>query len=130
VLVLLHRLRRLAISRCRGSGYCFRSRGPARPDDPGCGGEPRSPALHRPEHRVYAITVALSSPALAVSSASLYGKALRANPVIASGARLVGVRTTLSGQIAFLLASVIGALSGILIVPITQLYYDTGFRSA
>ncbi|MBV9460337.1 MAG: branched-chain amino acid ABC transporter permease, partial [Bradyrhizobium sp.] len=35
--------------------------------------------------------------------------------------------TSLSGQIAFLLASVIGALSGILIVPITTLYYDTGF---
>ena len=38
-----------------------------------------------------------------------------------------GIRTSLSGQIAFLLASVIGALSGILIVPITTLYYDTGF---
>ncbi len=33
------------------------------------------------------------------------------------GARLVGIRTTLSGQIAFLLASLIGAISGILIVP-------------
>ena len=43
------------------------------------------------------------------------------------GARLVGIRTTLSGQIASLLASVIGAISGILIVPITTLYYDTGF---
>ncbi len=32
-----------------------------------------------------------------------------------------------SGQIAFLLASLIGAISGILIVPITTLYYDTGF---
>jgi branched-chain amino acid transport system permease protein len=40
---------------------------------------------------------------------------------------VVGIRTTLSGQIAFLLASVIGAISGILIVPITTLYYDTGF---
>ena len=29
--------------------------------------------------------------------------------------------------IVFLLASVIGAISGILIVPITTLYYDTGF---
>ena len=43
------------------------------------------------------------------------------------GARLVGIRTALSGQIAFLLAAVIGATSGILIVPITTLYYDTGF---
>ncbi len=58
---------------------------------------------------------------------TLYGKALRATAVNRLGARLVGIRTTLSGQIAFLLASVIGALSGILIVPITTLYYDTGF---
>jgi branched-chain amino acid transport system permease protein len=58
---------------------------------------------------------------------TLYGKALRATAVNRLGARLVGVRTTLSGQIAFLLAAVIGALSGILIVPITTLYYDTGF---
>src|SRR2546428_2752514 len=40
---------------------------------------------------------------------------------------LVGIRVALSGQIAFLLASLIGAISGILIVPITTLYYDTGF---
>ena len=58
---------------------------------------------------------------------TLYGKALRATAVNRLGARLVGIRTTLSGQIAFLLASVIGAISGILIVPITTLYYDTGF---
>src|SRR6266849_1782483 len=58
---------------------------------------------------------------------TLYGKALRATAVNRLGARLVGIRTTLSGQIAFLLASLIGAISGILIVPITTLYYDTGF---
>ena len=58
---------------------------------------------------------------------TLIGKALRATAVNRLGARLVGIRTTLSGQIAFLLASVIGAISGILIVPITTLYYDTGF---
>src|SRR5258708_23623027 len=55
------------------------------------------------------------------------GKALGATAVNRLGARLVGIRTSLSGQIAFLLASVIGAISGILIVPITTLYYDTGF---
>ena len=52
---------------------------------------------------------------------------MRATAVNRLGARLVGIRTALSGQIAFLLASVIGAASGILIVPITTLYYDTGF---
>ena len=58
---------------------------------------------------------------------TLTGKALRATAVNRLGARLVGIRTSLSGQIAFLLASTIGAISGILIVPITTLYYDTGF---
>ncbi len=33
----------------------------------------------------------------------------------------------MSGQFAFLLAAVIGTISGILIVPITTIYYDTGF---
>ena len=33
----------------------------------------------------------------------------------------------MSGQISFLLAAIIGAVSGILIVPITTIYFDTGF---
>jgi branched-chain amino acid transport system permease protein len=76
---------------------------------------------------VYAITAAFIVGLWLFFGFTLYGKALRATAVNRLGARLVGVRTTLSGQIAFLLASVIGALSGILIVPITTLYYDTGF---
>jgi branched-chain amino acid transport system permease protein len=76
---------------------------------------------------VYGITVAFIVALWLFFGFTLYGKALRATAVNRLGARLVGVRTTLSGQIAFLLASVIGALSGILIVPITTLYYDTGF---
>ena len=58
---------------------------------------------------------------------TLYGKALRATAVNRIGARLVGIRTSLSGQLAFLLAAMIGAISGMLIVPITTVYYDTGF---
>lgn len=76
---------------------------------------------------VYAITAAFIAALWLFFGYSLYGKALRATAVNRLGARLVGIRTSLSGQIAFLLASVIGALSGILIVPITTLYYDTGF---
>ena len=76
---------------------------------------------------VYAITVAFIVALWLFFGLTRYGKALRATAVNRLGARLVGIRTTLSGQIAFLLASVIGALSGILIVPITTLYYDTGF---
>ncbi len=76
---------------------------------------------------VYAITVAFIIGLWLFFGYTLYGKALRATAVNRLGARLVGIRTTLSGQLAFLLASVIGAISGILIVPITTLYYDTGF---
>jgi branched-chain amino acid transport system permease protein len=76
---------------------------------------------------VYALTIAFMAGLWLFFGFTLYGKALRATAVNRLGARLVGIRTTLSGQIAFLLASVIGAISGILIVPITTLYYDTGF---
>jgi branched-chain amino acid transport system permease protein len=76
---------------------------------------------------VYAVTLALIAALWLFFGFALYGKALRATAVNRLGARLVGIRTGLSGQIAFLLAAVIGAISGILIVPITTLYYDTGF---
>jgi branched-chain amino acid transport system permease protein len=76
---------------------------------------------------VYSVTVAFIVALWLFFGHTLMGKALRATAVNRLGARLVGIRTTLSGQIAFLLASVIGAISGILIVPITTLYYDTGF---
>src|SRR5438270_8975965 len=76
---------------------------------------------------IYAITLAFIVGLWLFFGFTLYGKALRATAVNRLGARLAGIRTSLSGQIAFLLASVIGAISGILIVPITTLYYDTGF---
>jgi len=76
---------------------------------------------------VYAITIAFIVALWLFFGLTLYGKALRATAVNRLGARLAGIRTTLSWQIAFLLASVIGALSGIMIVPITTLYYDSGF---
>ena len=58
---------------------------------------------------------------------TVYGKALRATAVNRIGARLVGIRTALAGSLSLLLAAFIGALSGILISPITTIYYDTGF---
>jgi branched-chain amino acid transport system permease protein len=58
---------------------------------------------------------------------SLYGKALRATAINRNGARLMGISTTFAGKLSFLLAAVIGVLSGILIAPITTVYYDTGF---
>jgi branched-chain amino acid transport system permease protein len=58
---------------------------------------------------------------------TLYGKALRATAVNRVGARLVGVRTAAAGQLSFTLAAAIGAISGVLISPITTVYYDSGF---
>ncbi|MGA2548555.1 MAG: branched-chain amino acid ABC transporter permease [Burkholderiaceae bacterium] len=58
---------------------------------------------------------------------TLYGKALRATAVNRRGARLMGISTTSSGRITFVLAALIGTLSGMLIAPITTIYYDSGF---
>ena len=76
---------------------------------------------------IYLITAALIVGLWLLFGYTLYGKALRATAVNRLGARIVGIRTSLSGQIAFVLAAVIGTISGILIVPITTIYYDTGF---
>ncbi|SAI35498.1 branched-chain amino acid ABC transporter permease [Bordetella ansorpii] len=58
---------------------------------------------------------------------TLYGRALRATAVNRRGARLVGISTSMSGSLTFTLAVAIGAMSGMLIAPITTVYYDTGF---
>jgi branched-subunit amino acid ABC-type transport system permease component len=58
---------------------------------------------------------------------TLAGKALRATAVNRVGARIVGIRPGNAGTLAFLLASLLGAISGILIGPVTTLYYDSGF---
>lgn len=58
---------------------------------------------------------------------TLYGKALRATAINRNGARLMGISTVLAGKLSFLLAALIGAFSGVLIGPITTVYYDTGF---
>lgn len=61
---------------------------------------------------------------------TIYGKALRATAINRVGARLMGISPNLAGKLTFLLAAFIGALSGILIAPITTIYYDTGFLIA
>lgn len=58
---------------------------------------------------------------------TLLGTALRAVAVNRLGARLVGIRTQQAGLIAFTLAGIIGALSGVLVAPLTTIYYDSGF---
>jgi len=58
---------------------------------------------------------------------TLYGKALRATALNRNGARLMGIPTALAGRLSFGLAALIGAFSGVLISPVTTLYYDSGF---
>ena len=55
------------------------------------------------------------------------GKALRATAVNRVGARLMGIRSATTGAVAFLLASLLAGISGVLIGPINTLSYDSGF---
>ncbi len=76
---------------------------------------------------ILGVTAALMAGLFLFFERTLAGKALRATAVNRLGARLVGIGTSLSGRIAFLLAGGIGAVSGILIAPLTTVYYDSGF---
>ena len=76
---------------------------------------------------IYLAAVGLMAALYLFFGRTLLGKALRATAVNRLGARLVGVRTALSGQLAFLIAAAMGALSGILIAPVTTVFYDSGF---
>jgi branched-chain amino acid transport system permease protein len=58
---------------------------------------------------------------------TLYGKALRAAAMNRAGARLMGISPVFAGKATFALAALIGVMSGVLIAPLTTLYYDSGF---
>ncbi len=58
---------------------------------------------------------------------TLIGKALRAAAMNRVGARLMGISPVFAGKATFLLASLIGTLSGVLIAPLTTIYFDSGF---
>lgn len=58
---------------------------------------------------------------------TLAGKALRATAINRLGAQLVGIGTASAGRRAFTLAAVLGTVSGMLIAPMTTMYYDSGF---
>ncbi len=78
------------------------------------------------------VVVILAALALLValwlfSDRTLYGKALRATAVNRLGARLMGISTTLAGKLSFAVAAFIGALSGVLIGPMSTIFYDSGF---
>jgi branched-chain amino acid transport system permease protein len=76
---------------------------------------------------VLGLTVMLMVGLCVLFEQTLLGKALRATAVNRIGARLVGIPVRTTGQIAFALAAAVGATSGILIGPLTTVYYDTGF---
>ncbi|MBV9395139.1 MAG: branched-chain amino acid ABC transporter permease [Methylobacteriaceae bacterium] len=76
---------------------------------------------------VIAVTLVLLAALALFFGFTPTGKALRACASNRLGARLVGIPTSVAGQVAFAMAALIGAVSGILITPITAIYYDSGF---
>ncbi|MDR1969491.1 MAG: branched-chain amino acid ABC transporter permease [Burkholderiaceae bacterium] len=55
------------------------------------------------------------------------GRALRAAAVNRVGARLVGIRPARTALLAYGCASLLAGLIGVLIAPVTTMYYDSGF---
>ena len=76
---------------------------------------------------VVGVTLVLVIGMFRFFGSSMVGKALRATAMNRVGARLMGIPTELSGDLSFALAGLIGAVSGLLIGPLTTVYYDTGF---
>ena len=76
---------------------------------------------------VLGVSLALVAALYLFFGRTVYGKALRAAAMNRVGARLMGISPPFAGTAAFFLASLIGALSGVLISPITTIYYDSGF---
>jgi branched-chain amino acid transport system permease protein len=76
---------------------------------------------------VVGVTVVLVVAMFRFFGSTMMGKALRATAMNRVGARLMGIPTGLSGDLSFALAALIGAISGLLIGPLTTVYYDTGF---
>ena len=58
---------------------------------------------------------------------TIWGKALRATAVNRTGARLMGISSSVAGRLSFTMAAFVGALSGLLIGPTTTVFYDSGF---
>lgn len=76
---------------------------------------------------VFVVCIALVIGLYWLFSRTLIGKSLRATAINRVGARIVGISPRFAGSLAFALTAFIGALSGILIAPMTIVYYDTGF---
>ena len=76
---------------------------------------------------IFMASIALIAALFVFFERTLRGKALRATAVNRLGARLMGISTAGAGRLSFALAAFIGGLSGLLIVPATTMFYDSGF---
>lgn len=74
-----------------------------------------------------ASAIVLSGLFFLVFERTVTGKALRATAVNRTGARLVGIRPARTALLAYGCASLLAGLIGILISPVTTMYYDSGF---
>ena len=71
--------------------------------------------------------IVLSALFFLVFECTVTGKALRATAVNRVGARLVGIRPARTALMAYACASLLAGLIGVLIAPVTTMYYDSGF---
>jgi branched-chain amino acid transport system permease protein len=76
---------------------------------------------------VIATSLALIGALALFFGRTLYGKALRATAVNRNGARLCGISPPFAGALCFGLGALLCAFCGVLIGPITTVYYDSGF---
>ena len=99
----------------------------------------RTPAFSSASFSIGAVNVSVQSLLVITTSLALigalalffgrtlYGKALRATAVNRAGARLCGISPEFAGALTFALAALLCAFCGVLIGPITTVYYDSGF---
>ncbi|MBN8477959.1 MAG: branched-chain amino acid ABC transporter permease [Burkholderiales bacterium] len=76
---------------------------------------------------VVATSIALIFALALFFNRTLYGRALRATAVNRVGARLAGISPGFAGTLTFTLGALMCAFCGVLIGPITTVYYDSGF---
>lgn len=76
---------------------------------------------------IVAAAIVFSGLLFLVFNGTLAGKALRATAINRVGARLMGIRPARAGTLAYLLASVLSGISGVLIAPVNTIFYDSGF---
>jgi branched-chain amino acid transport system permease protein len=74
-----------------------------------------------------ASAIVLSGLFFLIFERTVTGKALRATAVNRVGARLVGIRPARTALLAYGSASLLAGLIGVLIAPVTTMYYDSGF---